>query len=155
MGPLLGAGVNRRSMTYIGNLVQGLLLAAVRPQAAGRTYWIADSRPYPMTEIIDTIERVLMRDFQIPCRQKRLRLPSVVADAAGIADRALQGLGLYSAKIHVLYTMNKTMACCVDRARRELGYNPTVELEEGMRRSIAWLMEQPEERAKLLKRGRA
>jgi len=34
--------------------------------------------------------------------------------------------------------MNKTIACSVAKAERELGYNPTVELEEGMRRSLAW-----------------
>jgi nucleoside-diphosphate-sugar epimerase len=153
MGPLVGSGVNRRSMTYIDNLVQGCLLAADTPAAAGRTYWIADPRPYPMTEIIDTIEKVLIHDFNIPCRQKRLRLPSITADVAGLIDKILQAAGFYHTKIHVLYTMNKTMACTVAKAQQELGYHPLVELEEGMRRSIAWLMEQPSERKKLLKKG--
>ena len=38
--------------------------------------------------------------------------------------------------------MNKTIACSVARAERELGYDPRVELEEGMRRSICWCLEQ-------------
>jgi nucleoside-diphosphate-sugar epimerase len=37
--------------------------------------------------------------------------------------------------------MNKTIACSVARAERELGYNPTVALEEGMRRSLKWCAE--------------
>jgi nucleoside-diphosphate-sugar epimerase len=37
--------------------------------------------------------------------------------------------------------MNKTIACSVAKARSELGYRPSVELREGMRRSIAWCLE--------------
>jgi nucleoside-diphosphate-sugar epimerase len=35
--------------------------------------------------------------------------------------------------------MNKTIACSIAKAERELGYRPTVALEEGMRRSLAWV----------------
>jgi nucleoside-diphosphate-sugar epimerase len=37
--------------------------------------------------------------------------------------------------------MNKTIACSVEKAERELGYRPTIALEEGMRRSIAWCLQ--------------
>jgi nucleoside-diphosphate-sugar epimerase len=37
--------------------------------------------------------------------------------------------------------MNKTIACSVSLAKRELGYSPTVSLREGMRRSIQWMYE--------------
>jgi nucleoside-diphosphate-sugar epimerase len=37
--------------------------------------------------------------------------------------------------------MNKTIACSVSRAQKELSYKPAVELEEGMRRSLAWCLE--------------
>jgi nucleoside-diphosphate-sugar epimerase len=37
--------------------------------------------------------------------------------------------------------MNKTIACSIGKAQEELGYNPTVDLEEGMRRSIQWVLE--------------
>ena len=35
--------------------------------------------------------------------------------------------------------MNKTIACSIERARAVLGYEPPVELEEGMRRSLRWV----------------
>ncbi len=35
--------------------------------------------------------------------------------------------------------MNKTIACQVTGAEADLGYRPTVALEEGMRRSLRWL----------------
>jgi nucleoside-diphosphate-sugar epimerase len=138
--PIVGSGANRRSMAYIDNICQGLLLCERTPQARGRTYWIADARPYPMTEIIDTIEDVLERDFSVAVAHKRLRLPGVMAEAAVAADWALQAAGLYVTPVHVLGEMNKTIACSIDRARRELGYQPRVALREGMRRSIEWMI---------------
>jgi nucleoside-diphosphate-sugar epimerase len=38
----------------------------------------------------------------------------------------------------VLGEMNHTIACDISVSRRELGYDPSVELYEGMRRSIRW-----------------
>jgi len=140
--PLVGGGDHLRSMAYIDNLVQGLLLAATHPAAAGQLYWIADRRPYAMNEIIDTIERLLEEEFYIPVAHRRLRLPGIAGTMAGAADALLQAAGLYHQKIHVLSEMNQTIACCIHKAERELGYRPQVGLEEGMRRSIRWCLDQ-------------
>ena len=136
--PIVGNGQNLRSMSYLGNLCQGLLLAATVERAANQIYWIADRRPYSMNEIVDTIERLLENEFGQRCAHKRLRLPGLASEVAYCADASLQALGLYHQKIHVLSEMNKTIACSVARAEKELGYRPAVELEEGMRRSLAW-----------------
>jgi nucleoside-diphosphate-sugar epimerase len=140
--PIVGNGKNLRSMSYLGNLCQGLLLAATVEKAAGQIYWIADRRPYSMNEIIDTIERLLETEFGQTCAHKRMRLPGIASEIAFAADATLQTLGLYQQKIHVLSEMNKTIACSVNRAEKELGYRPTIELEEGMRRSLAWCVAQ-------------
>ncbi len=140
--PIVGGGQNLRSMAYIDNLCQGLILAALTERANGQTYWIADRRPYSMNEIVDTVERLLEKEFGQVCTHKRMRLPGPASAAAWLADKVLQGWGLYNQKIHVLSEMNKTIACSVARAERELGYTPKVALEEGMRRSLAWLVAQ-------------
>jgi nucleoside-diphosphate-sugar epimerase len=137
-GPVVGGGENRRSMAYIDNLCQGLLLAESTAGAVGETYWIADERPYTMNEILDTVERLLEDEFSIPCKHRRLRLPGLASQVAWLGDFSLQKLGLYHQKLHVLSEMNKSIACSIDKAKRELGYRPEVALEEGMRRSIAW-----------------
>jgi len=139
--PIVGGGKNLRSMAYVDNLCQGLLLAATVERAAGQIYWIADRRPYTMNEVIDTVERLLETEFAQKCAHKRMRLPGVASDVAYVMDLALQSLGLYHQKIHVLSEMNKTIACSVAKAEKELGYRPTVELEEGMRRSLRWCQE--------------
>jgi nucleoside-diphosphate-sugar epimerase len=137
--PLCGDGENRRSMAYVDNICQGLLLAEAVPGAAGRIYWIADRRPYSMNEIIATIEDVMERDFGVTPARERVRLPGLASEVARVIDRATQGVGLYAQKIHVLSEMNKTIACTIEKAERELGYQPRVDLAEGMRRSMAWL----------------
>lgn len=128
-------------MAYVDNLCQGLVLAAMVPQANGRTYWIADQQPYTMNQVVDTIERLLETEFNQKCAHKRMRLPGLASSVAYAADWALQTAGLYHQKIHVLSEMNKTIACSVERARRELGYAPQISLEEGMRRSLRWCFE--------------
>ena len=75
----------------------------------------------------------------MPCAHQRMRLPAFAGDVAETVDRTLQGLGLYHQKVHVLSEMNKTIACSVEKAKAELGFRPTVVLEEGMRRSLKWL----------------
>ncbi len=141
-GPIVGNGENKRSMGYIDNLCQGLLLAALVEQANGKVYWIADQRPYSMNEVIDTIERLLESEFGQKCAHKRMRLPGIASEVAMAVDASLQALGLYHQKIHVLSEMNKTIACSVALAEKELGYRPTIALEEGMRRSMQWCVDQ-------------
>jgi nucleoside-diphosphate-sugar epimerase len=140
--PIVGSGNNLRSMVYTDNLCAGLLLAGFVEKARGETYWIADQRPYSMNEIIDTVESLLEREFKFIVAHRRVRLPDFASEIALLADATLQGLGLYNQKIHVFSELNKTIACSVIKAEKELGYRPKIALEEGMRRSLAWCIEQ-------------
>ena len=139
--PVLGDGTQRRSMAYVDNICQGLVLAATTPAANGETYWIADERPYSINEIVTTVADVLEREFRIPCARRQVRLPSLVGGVAWLADATLQAAGIYHQKIHVLGEMNKTIACSVEKAKRELGYRPRWALRDGMIASIRWCLE--------------
>lgn len=138
--PIVGDGENMRSMTYVDNAVQGMLLAAARPASKGQTYWIADARAYTMNEIVATVGEVLAKDFGIEV-SGGIRVPGILGDIAYAADIALQGIGLYNQKVHVMSEMNKHIFCSIEKARAELGYEPAVGLREGMRRSIAACLE--------------
>jgi nucleoside-diphosphate-sugar epimerase len=138
--PLIGDGLNRRSMVYIDNLVEGVMCAVRAAAAAGCAYWIADRRPYEMREIVDTTRRALA-DEGLAVSGSVRHFPSRIADCAEHGDRLLQRRGLYLQELHVLGEMNKTIACDVSRAELELGYRPRVDLYEGMRRSVRWCLE--------------
>lgn len=138
--PIIGNGCNSRSMTYIDNLVDALLLCAKRP-VAGHTFWISDARPYTMWEIVGTIEDVLQKDFGIKCRGTRLKLPRIAGRIAQWVDAGMQAVGMYNQKVHVLGEMGESIACSVEKARRVLGWVPKVALREGMQKSVQDLLD--------------
>ena len=142
--PMVGDGSQKRSMVYTGNLVQGLLRAEVADKAPGNAYWVADAEPYELREIIATVRRALAAEGLAVSGPERVPLPRVAARAAEMADALLQGRGRYSQALHVLGELNHTIACDITRAREELGYDPTVGLEEGMRASIRWCLDHGE-----------
>jgi nucleoside-diphosphate-sugar epimerase len=139
--PVIGGGHQRRSMVYVDNLVDGILAAELTPAARGRGYWIADARPYQVTEIVATVGRAL-RDEGYEVKDGALRLPGLAGRVAELGDRLIQGVGRYQQQLHVLGEMDKTIACDISASTAELGYEPKVELYEGMRRSIRWCKDQ-------------
>jgi nucleoside-diphosphate-sugar epimerase len=128
---ILGRGDNLRSMSYVDNTVQGLVLAG----AVGRTYWITDKQPYSFIEILQTVAKLL----EVELRPRYL--PRVGSDVARLVDSLLQDAGFYNQEIHVAGELAESIAVSIDAARRDLGYVPQIALEEGMRRSIAWCRE--------------
>ena len=145
MFPRVGDGTQRRSMAYTDNLVQGLLRAEVADKAPGNAYWVADERPYELREILATVRRALAAEGLATSGPDALPLPRIAARAAEQADTLLQKRGRYLQPLHVLGELNHTIACDITRAREELGYQPTVALEEGMRNSIRWCLEHGEQ----------
>jgi nucleoside-diphosphate-sugar epimerase len=139
--PLVGDGRNRRSMVHVENLVDGVLRAQLTTAAGGRAYWIADRRPYPMREVIETVREALrLEGYEVSRRVPRV--PRFVGTAAERLDGILQDRGRYVQELHVLGEMDKTIACTIERAERELGYDPRVELLGGMRDAIRWCRDQ-------------
>lgn len=135
--PLVGGGTNRRSMVYVANLVQGVRLAAASTAPGVQTYWIADERPYSMNEIIAGVQQAaLLEGLDVVVGVRRL--PAFAGTVAEMVDAVLQGRGRYQQEIHVAGELNKTIACRIDGARRDLGYEPQVSLVEGMRRSFRY-----------------
>ncbi len=134
--PIVGNGENIRSMAYTENLVQGLILAATKTNASGHTFWIADEKPYTMNNIIDTIEKLLIEEFDQDCNLGRIRLPNFISSFAECTDMFIQSLGFYNQKIHVLSEMNKNIACDIRKAKSKLNYKPEYSLLNGMYNSL-------------------
>jgi nucleoside-diphosphate-sugar epimerase len=139
--PVLGKGDALWSMSYVDNTCQAMLLAEASEAAAGRTYWVADRRPYTVEEIHDTVETVLERDFGIPVRRRRRKLPVAAGRIAAAADQLLQRFGVIQKQLHALGHLQESGACSIAAAQRDLGYDPKIEIEEGTRRAIRWCVE--------------
>ena len=130
---LFGDGRNLRSLSSTDNVCDALLRAATHPSAAGQTYWIADRRPYTTLEIYETIAELVGVD-----RLRPRRLPALVSAMCRLVDVAIQGARRYVSEIHVAGKMDRDIAAICDKARREIGYEPRIDLREGTRRAIAW-----------------
>jgi len=139
--PITGSGQNQRSMVYVDNLCQGLILCEQIQKSAGQTYWFADREPYTMNQIIDCIEMVMEKKCGLQVVHRRRRLPGFVSEIASGADTLLQSVGFYSQDIHVLSELNKNIVCSIAKAQRELGYDPKIDLEEGITRSLNWMID--------------
>ena len=139
--PVIGDGRQRRSMVHVDNLVQGVVRAELTPTEPGRGWWIADAEPYEVNDIVATVGRALRAEgFDVV--PNKVRLPAIAGRVAERADALIQRRGRYVQQVHVLGEMDKTIACDISAARAELGYEPTVALEEGMRQSIRWCVAQ-------------
>ena len=79
-------------------------------------------------------------EFNIPCIDAEIKLPSLISSFAYLLDYGFQSLGLYNKEIHVLSEMNKTIACSIKKAENELGYLPTFDLYQGTKFTFSSLV---------------
>ena len=135
--PLLGSGEISYHLTYIDDLVEGFRLCAEVPAAAGRTYLLAGARYTTLNELIELIASELKVD---PPRWHWPVWPfwtaGLVCEAVCVPLRIEPPL--YRRRVD-FYT--KSRAFDITRARTELGYDPKVDLVEGIRRTAAWYRE--------------
>ncbi|MFI5349142.1 MAG: NAD-dependent epimerase/dehydratase family protein [Elusimicrobiota bacterium] len=128
---LFGGGRNWLSLSHIDNVIQALLLAADSTEAASQVYNVADRHPCRLIDYYSTVAR------HAGIRELRpLRVPSVLVDACYQADRLLHAFGICSGMLHGAGKMNKNMVSSIEKAKRELGYDPAIELDEGMRLAL-------------------
>jgi len=121
------------SPVYIDNLVDGIIAALNEPTAGGRVYNLTDGLGVSCREYFGRLADM------IGGRVRSLPAPPalVLASATGAVQRAFGGNSeLCAASVHML---NRRGTYCIDRARADLGYDPAVDLDEGMARTSAWL----------------
>jgi nucleoside-diphosphate-sugar epimerase len=112
---------NRRSLLFVGNLVDGIVRALDHPAAAGRTYNVTDARDVSTPELISRIAAALGRHPRLlPCPVGILR---AVAALAGRSEE--------------LSRLVDDMAVDASRMRTDLGWDPPFTLEQGLGRSVA------------------
>jgi 2-alkyl-3-oxoalkanoate reductase len=132
--PMFGSGRTLYHPLYIDNLVDAFLLCMPPGVGAGREYLIADEKYYRIEEIVQAVARAL----EVPVRIPHYPVFPVVA-LGHIVEKLCKPIGvtppIFPRRVD-WYRQNR--AFDITRARRELGYNPAVELEEGLRRTGAW-----------------
>ena len=130
--PLVGDGNFARSLSHIDNLVQGSLLALTHPAAVGQTYYIADRLVYTTRQVTEAMAKALK---VIP---RFIQLPRLMAPLAYNLDMTLAAAGFYLQTLHLVGEADWHVGVSIEKACRELGYDPKVELFEGMQQAVDW-----------------
>jgi nucleoside-diphosphate-sugar epimerase len=135
-GIVVGAGDNALPFVYVTDVVQGLLLALDHEHAVGRAYNISNDRPLTQAQLLQAIAK------EVGARAPRLHVPYHALYAAGYAAERVARITrpqrqpvLTRLGVKLFGTDNRHG---IDKARMELGYEPRVALDDGVRLAAAW-----------------
>jgi len=123
--PLAGAH-NARSLVYVGNLVDALIVCATHPAAAGQTFLIRDGMDVSTALLMEKIAESLgrgSRSFYFP--------HSLLHAAAAVLGRSEQMDRLFG-----------SLCVCDAKIRNKLGWVPPYTLEQGLNATANWYRSQ-------------
>ena len=121
--PLRGIA-NRRSLLYVGNLVDAMLAALEHPSAANKLYLLSDGQDVSTSQLVERMAQALNKTprlFSLP--QGMLRLAASVLGKSSAVDRLYGSLYLDSAKI-----------------RQELSWTPPFSMQQGLAETAQWFL---------------
>lgn len=136
---MIGSGRTLNHPLYVGNLVDALHAAAETPVARGRTYIIADARAVTLHDLVKAVAEAMDTQVRI------FRFPSyrLAYGAAAVVELAFKPFGgtppIFRRRLSWFRT-NRSFS--IARARQELGYEPAIDLREGLRRTARWYRDQ-------------
>jgi nucleoside-diphosphate-sugar epimerase len=114
--------VNKRSLIYIGNLVDALAICAAHPVAAGQTYLVSDGEDVSTPELIRrTASALELSAHLLPFPPSLMRLAGKLIGKSSAVDRLTGSLTVDCSKI-----------------RRALGWMPPFTMTEGLRETAKW-----------------
>jgi 2-alkyl-3-oxoalkanoate reductase len=132
---MLGDGRTMNHPLYVENFVDALELAAEVPEARGRTYIAGDAEPVTLNELV----RLLGDTHGVPVKITHIPGYPAAYVVAGAVELLCKPFKIHPPIFRRRLSWFKTnRAFRIDRARRELGYEPRVTLREGLRRTADW-----------------
>ncbi|RUM41930.1 MAG: oxidoreductase [Desulfobulbus sp.] len=134
---MIGSGKVLYHMTFIDDLIDGILLCGSRPEALGEVFTLGGERYTTLQELVDLIAEVLDKS------KTGIRIPyAPVYWASVVCDKVCKRIGvsppLYPRRVEFF---SKDRAFSIDKAQRLLGYSPRVSLRDGLARTAAWYRE--------------
>jgi nucleoside-diphosphate-sugar epimerase len=132
---LLGNGQKLLNNTFVGNLVDAILLALESPQAIGEIFNIRDQRLVSREEFIGTIA-----DYLGKPRPGKVPLP-VARVLCNVFENVAKAMGKREAPMLTkarLKFMTLNLDFSIAKAQAKLGYQPRVDFTDGMREALDW-----------------
>lgn len=111
---------NKRSMIYIGNLIDAIIRCITHPDAAGETFLVSDGQDVSTPELIRMIAKAMGKKARLfPCPVPLLKMIGKVAGKSSEIERLTGSLQIDSAKI-----------------RKTLNWTPPFTIEEGIMETV-------------------
>jgi nucleoside-diphosphate-sugar epimerase len=135
--PLPRGGRAVIDMTYVENVVQAMWLATQKGDVpSGSVFNVTNGQP---TSIAAVLETLFVRELQLA-----MRVVDIPYCVAAVGARALEWRARFSGKEPLLTRYSAgvlafDMTLNIEQARTVLGYQPLISLDEGVRRTAAWL----------------
>lgn len=132
--PMFGGGRTLYHPLYIDNLVDAFLLAQQEGKGEGQAYLIADKDYVQIETLVRKVAEAMGVSIKIP------HYPVWPLVAAGhVCEKLCRPLGIIPPIFpRRVDWFRQNRAFKIDKARRELGYEPRVGLEEGLKRTADW-----------------
>ena len=132
--PMFGNGKTYYHPLYIDNLIDAFILAMENGRGEGEAYLIADEQYLEIEDLVRRVGRSLAVDVKIP------HYPVWPVVAAGhVCEKVCKPFGitppLFPRRVD-WYRQNRAFK--IDKAKRDLGYQPRVDIDEGLRRTAEW-----------------
>lgn len=142
---LIGRGDKLLNNTYVGNLVEAILLAMKRDKAVGETFNIRDQRLVTRREFVGAICEYFDRPMPRSVPEPLARAAVKPMEAFARLRRSKTAPLLTSARIKF---MANNLDFSIAKAQRLLGYQGTVDFEQGIRLALdAYAEEHPQRSA--------
>lgn len=124
------------TFVYVDDVVQAVYKAFDAPNAVGKGYFLSDGQVYDSRRFSDLLQQELGNPWVLHIKAP-LWFLWVVCAISGTVNRWMGKLTTLNLdKYHILSQRN--WQCDIEPTRRDLGYEPQVLLEEGVRRSVQW-----------------
>ena len=134
-GVVIGSGYNALPFCYVADVVQGFLLAGYHERAPGNIYNVSNDRPLTQLEMFNAIADA------VGGVRPTLHLPYLpIYYGSIVAEKAVAPLTHTQPLVTQLGAMmfGTDNRHSIEKARKELGYEPKVDLREGIKLSAAW-----------------
>jgi len=140
----IGNGKNLVDTTYIDNAAEAHILAAdklkIKPELSGNIYFISQGTPVPAWDMINTILEAA--ELEPITGTVSYRTAWTIGAVLEFFYRTLRIQKEPRLTRFLVYAAAKSHWFDISAAKRDLGYTPTVSIEEGIRRLKRWLKKQ-------------
>jgi len=136
---LIGDGSNRLNLTYAANEAEGCILAATSDRAVGQSYNLSNDGTITQREYLSRIAACL--GAPPVTRRVPYRAAYAAAFAMELFGHALRRRRPPLVTRYSVWLIGRRCFFSAEKARRELGWRPTVGYEEGIERAVRWSLE--------------